>query len=363
GAGLPETEGTDLVLSTPLSLVQRKPNLPPPPHPKPVLRRKSSHSTTPSQYTTHTAVMVATRNHPKEFPPPPSTTSSNEPRESPVKRSSRSTTATTTSSSSAAETPPSTATTTTTTTSDTIKRTARKSLASATDALASTRLSRTLNASASGPTPALWTHTPSNLTLIWLLVSLPLVTWDMLYVLLRPHSMPGGALHKPLWTPYALYGTIDYVYGVKALEEGNGWTAAQTWVNVVETGVYFGREEAGRDGRGAPGREKLEGWLGGWGGRLGRARTVSGRLAGWCVLLGFATANVTFWKTVLYWLLEALNGFANIGHNDASTLFFLWIIPNGLWLVFPAYMIYVFGQEILQGLEMAATTPASRKAR
>jgi len=46
-------------------------------------------------------------------------------------------------------------------------------------------------------------------------------------------------------------------------------------------------------------------------------------------------------------------GFDNIGHNDAMSLIFLWIIPNGAWLVLPSYMMYVFGQEILQGLETA----------
>lgn len=47
-------------------------------------------------------------------------------------------------------------------------------------------------------------------------------------------------------------------------------------------------------------------------------------------------------------------GFDNIGHNDWMTLFFMWIIPNGVWLIFPAYMQYVFGQEILQALLLAA---------
>jgi hypothetical protein len=43
-----------------------------------------------------------------------------------------------------------------------------------------------------------WAHTPSNLTIIWLLVSLPLVAWDTGYVMLRPLTMPGGSLHWPL---------------------------------------------------------------------------------------------------------------------------------------------------------------------
>jgi len=43
-----------------------------------------------------------------------------------------------------------------------------------------------------------WSHTPSNLAIIWLFVSLPLVAWDTGYVMLRPLTMPGGSLHWPL---------------------------------------------------------------------------------------------------------------------------------------------------------------------
>ncbi len=39
-----------------------------------------------------------------------------------------------------------------------------------------------------------WAHTPSNLAIIWLLVSLPLVIWDTGYVMFRPLTMPGGSL-------------------------------------------------------------------------------------------------------------------------------------------------------------------------
>ena len=78
-----------------------------------------------------------------------------------------------------------------------------------------------------------WSHTPSNLTLIWLAISLPLVIWDTGYTLLRPHSMPGGSLHWPLWKPYDLYGRVDHVY-VPALPcvpqhaTDRGYSAADT---------------------------------------------------------------------------------------------------------------------------------------
>jgi hypothetical protein len=44
-------------------------------------------------------------------------------------------------------------------------------------------------------------------------------------------------------------------------------------------------------------------------------------------------------------------------------LIFLWIIPNGAWLVFPLYMLYVFGQEILEGLDTAVTPTPKQKKR
>ena len=143
-----------------------------------------------------------------------------------------------------------------------------------------------------------WSHTPSNLTLLWLAISLPLVIWDTGYVLLRPHSMPGGKYHWPLWVPYELYGRTDYVYGWKAWNEHNGFTAAQGWMNVVETLGYLfyayivfttGKQSI-KQGRGAPTD----------GGKLSESRTVRGQAAGLAVLVGYSAAIMTVSKTVLY---------------------------------------------------------------
>ena len=46
-------------------------------------------------------------------------------------------------------------------------------------------------------------------------------------------------------------------------------------------------------------------------------------------LLGFTSAVMTLSKTVLYWLQEYYCGGCAVGHNDFTTLFFYWIIPNG----------------------------------
>ena len=133
--------------------------------------------------------------------------------------------------------------------------------------------------------PGSWTHTPDRITLAWLIISLPLVTWDTGYVFGRPHTMPGGRFEKPLYTGYALYGQVDLVYGWKAWEEGHGFTAAQSSLNVVETIGYIA--------------SLCILWRHGKGHGFGR-KTLAGGWAGLACLVGFAMAVMTLSKTVLY---------------------------------------------------------------
>ena len=129
------------------------------------------------------------------------------------------------------------------------------------------------------PAASGWAHQPTLLTRIWLLVSLPLVLWDTGYVLGRPHTMPGGAWHAPLWTPYELYGRVDLLYSPAAYSRGEGFTGAQGLLNVVETALYlvyaamvYGKSSGG----------------------------VGGKQGGLAALVGFAAAVMTLSKTVLY---------------------------------------------------------------
>lgn len=230
--------------------------------------------------------MVATRNHPVDFDSPAETPT---PEPSPRKRSTRTSTATTTTNNTNARPTPSS------------------------PSLPSPIRTRSPHIKTSRTTSGQWSHTPSNLTLLWLSISLPLVAWDTGYVVLRPHSMPGGWAHWPLWTPYALYGEIDHVYGFKAFNAHSGWTLAQGSVNVLETLAYvaylylvyvYGEHEEGVQGTGAPDRETFVGRLKG----LSESRTVYGQVAGWAVVVAYTTAQITFWKTVLYWLIEWYSG-------------------------------------------------------
>ncbi|KAM6527187.1 hypothetical protein FSOLCH5_003259 [Fusarium solani] len=189
---------------------------------------------------------------------------------------------------------------------------------------------------------ATWRHTPSKTTLLWLAVSVPLVAWDTGYVLGRPRTMPGGNLHWPLWVPYELYGKVDHVYGFKSWDAHNGFTGAQSALNVVESlmyVVYLWLVWTRADSRSTDGAAR---------------RTLSGRDGALAVLIGFSAAVMTLSKTVLYWANEYYSGFDNISHNTPLDIFYLWMLPNGFWLILPAYMIWVFGNNILDGLAMAS---------
>ncbi|OHE91968.1 hypothetical protein CORC01_12756 [Colletotrichum orchidophilum] len=194
-----------------------------------------------------------------------------------------------------------------------------------------------------------WSHAPTTWTRLWLLVSLPLVAWDTGYVLLRPWTMPGGHLHWPLYVPYKLYGEVDHVYGWKAFHAGNGFTSAQGALNAVETlmylayyWLYFSRGRAVESGPA--------------GGGLPMKKVVGGRAGALAIVIGFSAAVMTLSKTVLYWANEYFSGFDNIGHNTPLDLLFLWIIPNGAWLLGSGYMILSMGGEIVDGLALASKT-------
>jgi hypothetical protein len=120
--------------------------------------------------------------------------------------------------------------------------------------------------------------------------------------------MPGGALHWPLWVPYELYGKVDYIYGWKAFNEHNGFTAAQGALNCVETLCYLyylyvlfahGRQAAAH------------------------GRSVEGPQAGIAVLVVFSAAVMTLSKTVLYctraFILYEEQPLANSSQGSMST--------------------------------------------
>ncbi|KAI1617279.1 hypothetical protein EDD36DRAFT_159424 [Exophiala viscosa] len=198
-------------------------------------------------------------------------------------------------------------------------------------------------------------HRVPPLLLGWLLVSLPLVVWDTGYIFLRPHSMPGGKFHSPIWKPYALYGTVDYVYGWPAWNNHVGFSAAQASLNAVETAmyIYYLRVLFNHGAKNFFVFQNLDEFIKG-----SDESAITGPDVAMAVLVLFSAAVMTLSKTILYWFNEYFGGFANIGHNTPWNLVLLWIIPNGLWIVLPIYMIYVLGEEMLALMQGSAYNKA-----
>jgi hypothetical protein len=148
----------------------------------------------------------------------------------------------------------------------------------------------------------------------WLVVSSCVVIWDGLFVLNRPRSMPGGDLHA-IWSPYALYVTIDKMYG----DMGNLFVIVQSYCNFVEVALNF-----------------LAAYLASHAGGSARKSTFAGVVA--LVSLAF-----TFWKTVIYFAY----GREDAAHNDWKTYVTLYLLPNGMWLLVPFLSMVAIAHNIV----------------
>lgn len=127
--------------------------------------------------------------------------------------------------------------------------------------------------------------------LAWIFASPVIVLWDAAYVLLRPITMPGGPIHRPMWVPYELYSRVDYLYGFPGLERGDGIVAAYAVMNLLESCLYlWSAWKIFHDGAVS---QHLEGVC-------IQERYIDGHMGSKVVVLIFATSLVVCVQTVLY---------------------------------------------------------------
>jgi len=124
--------------------------------------------------------------------------------------------------------------------------------------------------------------------------------------------MKGGDLFW-IWKPYDTYIQVDKLYG----KMNDTFVVGQTLMNIVENTIniaavslHFKNHPAG-------------------------------------LVVGTVGLSLTLGKTILYSLLDVLCNFCNTGHNDLTTLVLLYILPNGLWLLFPFIGIITLGNKIV----------------
>lgn len=136
-----------------------------------------------------------------------------------------------------------------------------------------------------------------------MILTIVVVLWDALFVLLRPRSLPGNDL-AIFFYPYKLYIEVDKAYG----NMDDAFTKAQSWLNVAEIVISVAAV------------------------LLLFLRKPSG------LLLALVVNTMTFWKTVLYQLQYTplcKSAHCNLDHTTWTDAVLLFIVPNGVWLVFP----------------------------
>ncbi|PVD34237.1 hypothetical protein C0Q70_05505 [Pomacea canaliculata] len=136
----------------------------------------------------------------------------------------------------------------------------------------------------------------------WFYTSVTLCIWDATFIMCRPHSLPGGSLSF-IWKPYKYYITVDqryadvndpFVFGISL------FNCLEVILNIVTIILHY-------------------------------------RSSRHTIPLAFTVSVMTFWKTLFY-----LYAFSDCGGgapyrvgNSALQEFFIFVVPNGIWILVP----------------------------
>lgn len=147
---------------------------------------------------------------------------------------------------------------------------------------------------------------------VWLTISAVIQTYDACYVLLGPISHAGGPL-AGMWPGHVFYSSFDHRYA-----GFDAFGSAQSWANLLEVIVIVFA--------------------------LTRAKRWSG------VVLALIVSVATFWKTVIYFLVEASSGLEmtrqSLERGDLFGFLMVAILPNLFWIVIPLAVVIVLGRQI-----------------
>jgi len=160
---------------------------------------------------------------------------------------------------------------------------------------------------------------------LWFIISSLIVMADVLFVLLRPHSMKGGAYaNVPFWNFYPIYYSIDRLYA----DMENAFVRAQSYINIVEI----------------------------IGNVIGLSFFFMGRHARGLMVLLLA-AQATLAKTLLYFVHEhcfqpdaANHPTAHNFPHDTWKYVVLYMLPNGMWIIFPLLIVRNLACQLLAAI-------------
>ncbi|HEY0117171.1 MAG TPA: hypothetical protein VGC04_00150 [Cellulomonas sp.] len=155
----------------------------------------------------------------------------------------------------------------------------------------------------------------------WLVVTAVIQTYDACYELLGPLSHAGGRL-AGLWPGHLLYSRFDHRYA-----GFDAFGSAQSWANLLEVVA------------------------------LVCALALSRRFS--AVVLALVVSVATFWKTVIYFLVEISSGLAmtrqSLEQGDLGGFLLVAVLPNLVWIVVPLAVVITLSRQLLRlGRRLAA---------
>ncbi|KAL9972012.1 hypothetical protein ACROYT_G018244 [Oculina patagonica] len=166
---------------------------------------------------------------------------------------------------------------------------------------------------------------------VWLCITTTTVTIDSLFILLRPHTLPGGKWNY-LFQPYNLYIQVDPIYK----DTNDAFGIGQTLMNLVEVFINI----------------------------ITVIMHVRGK-SSLAVLLAFMVSVMTLAKTVLYMLIctPLCGGQHFVNYPDLKKLILAFILPNSFWILVPFLCVVATGRIMLEYMESGETKAKKLKSR
>lgn len=160
-------------------------------------------------------------------------------------------------------------------------------------------------------------HAIPKWIMIWLAISTIIISWEMLFILLRPASFANGSL-AAIWIPYAQYVKIDTSYA----DLQNDFVNALPFMDLFEIAIGIA------------------------------ALTFNYlRKTPAAMVFAFSSFLLTGTKTIFVFVQEGVGGFKHVGHNSISDLVFLYFLPNSIWIVIPFLAVFILGRDLISRLD------------
>lgn len=146
----------------------------------------------------------------------------------------------------------------------------------------------------------------------WFVITAAIQTYDACYELLGSISHKGGPMAW-LWPGHVYYSTFDHRYA-----GFDAFGSAQSWANLLEVIALV--------------------WV------LWHRQRWS------AVVVGLLVSVATFWKTVLYFLVEISSGLEmtrqSLERGDIGGFLMVAVLPNLVWIVVPAAVIVTLARQV-----------------